>query len=195
MYSGGFGLKDHAGVLGHLPPTQSNVELVSKLELDTPGFGPIAPEQIADVSVHKNTAYLTSWAQPFNEETGICERGGVFSVDISNPAAPKQLAFRPALAGNYHGEGAHVITFPDGRDVLAVNNETCTDETARGGRRLRPLRRQRPGEPDEARRRGRRLRPGRQAGVLRAGARTARTARSPTSTTRCSCGSTTAGST
>ena len=133
MYSGGFGLKDHAGVLGHLPPTQSNVELVSKLELNTPGFGPIAPEQIADVSVHKNTAYLTSWAQPFNEETGTCERGGMFSVDITNPAAPKQLAFRPALPGNYHGEGAHVITFPDGRDVLAANNETCSDETPEAG--------------------------------------------------------------
>ena len=53
----------------------------------------------------------------------------LFSVDISNPAAPKQLAFRPALTGNYHGEGAHVITFPDGRDILAVNNEFCTPRT------------------------------------------------------------------
>jgi hypothetical protein len=127
-------LGDHAGSIGHLPQSQSNVELVSKLELITPGFGPAAPEQIADVAVLKNAAYLTSWAQPFNPETETCERGGIFSVDISNPAAPVQLAFRAALPGNYHGEGAHAITFPDGRDILAVNNETCsTDTPERGG--------------------------------------------------------------
>jgi hypothetical protein len=124
---------DHGETFGHLPQTQSNVELISKLELVTPGFGPVAPSQVADVSVHKNTAYLTSWSQPFNPQTGTCERGGVFSVDISNPAAPKQLAFRPALPGNYHGEGAHTITFPDGRDILAVNNEYCTDAPESGG--------------------------------------------------------------
>jgi hypothetical protein len=119
-------LQDHGGLVGHLPQRQQNVELVSRLELVIPGVGPAAPEQIADVAVHKNAAYLNSWSQPVNPATQTCERGGVFSVDISDPAQPKQLAFRPALPGNYHGEGAHVITFPDGRDILAVNNELCT---------------------------------------------------------------------
>ena len=128
--------KDHGESWGHLPGEQNNVELISKLELNTPGFGPVAPGQIADVTVHKNAAYLTSWAQPIEEESGICERGGLFSVDISNPAAPRQLAFRSALPGNYHGEGAHAITFPDGRDIVAANNETCTpldEDPERGG--------------------------------------------------------------
>ena len=73
---------------------------------------------------------------------------------------PHQLAFRPALPGNYHGEGAHVITFPDGRDILAVNNEFCTPgdtiPQAGGGFALYDV--TNPAEPDVARRRGRRLR-------------------------------------
>ena len=58
-----------------------------------------------------------------------CFRGGFWSVDISNPANPEQLTFITALDKNYHGEGAHVITFPDGRDMLAVNNEICISGT------------------------------------------------------------------
>ena len=67
-----------------------------------PGTRPLLPGQIADVAVYKNTAYLNSWAE------STCKRGGFFSVDISDPANPKQLAFVPALPGTYHGEGAHV---------------------------------------------------------------------------------------
>ena len=50
------------------------------------------PGQIADVSIYKNAAYLASWA-----ERTPCKRGGFFSVDISDPKHPKQLAFVPAL--------------------------------------------------------------------------------------------------
>ena len=89
----------------------------------TRGPGRCFPGQIADVAVYKNAAYLNSWAE------STCRRGGFFSVDISDPANPKQLAFVPALPGTYHGEGAHVITLniPGGfqGDVLAVNNEPC----------------------------------------------------------------------
>ena len=126
----------HGFVSQHLPAVQENVELVSKLEMQTPAafrFDPdtgdpdpgqpdVVAGQIADLAVHKNTAYLDSWAEP------SCRRGGFFSVDISNPAAPQQLAFVPALPDTYHGEGAHAITLNTGPfqgDVLAVNNEPC----------------------------------------------------------------------
>lgn len=75
--------------------------------------------------MHKNTAYLMSWAEP-----DPCARGGVFVADISNPAQPKEKAFIPALPGSYHGEGAHAITLNTAAfkgDVLAVNNEQCSN--------------------------------------------------------------------
>ena len=113
----------------YLPPTRSNVDLVSRLELRHPD-GAVTADEIADVGVLKNTAYLAGWSQGiFNEP---CERGGVYSVDISNPAEPRQLAFRPALAQNYHGEGVHAISVKTPEfegDLLAVNNETCTETT------------------------------------------------------------------
>ena len=113
-----------------LPADARNVELISKLPLDNE-FGSVAPEQVADVVVHKTTAYVMSWATPV--EGTRCRRGGFWSVDISKPAAPVQLNFIRALDRNYHGEGAHVITFPDGRDILAVNNETCSASTPQRG--------------------------------------------------------------
>ena len=91
-------------------------------ELRTPETAdqPVLPEQIADLAVYKNFAYLNSWSEP------TCRRGGIFVVDISNPAQPRQVAFRSAAPNTRHGEGAQVITIntPAGpRDVLAVNNE------------------------------------------------------------------------
>ena len=119
----------HGAVSQHLPAVRENVEVVSKLEMQTPAAfktDPSQPDvlsgQIADVAVHKNAAYLASWSEP------TCRRGGFFSVDISNPAAPRQLAFVPALPGSYHGEGMHAITLSTPAfqgDVLAVNNEPC----------------------------------------------------------------------
>ncbi len=103
------------------------MEVVSKLELTRP-FGNVLPGQIADVAVHKDAAYLMSWAPRDNPADTACRRGGFFSVDISDPAAPAQKAFVPALPETYHGEGAHAITLdlPGFKgDVLAVNNEPC----------------------------------------------------------------------
>ena len=119
----------------HLPAVRENLEVVAKLRVQTPAafkFAPgtpptpdpnqpdVVPGQIADLAVFKNTAYLASWSEP------SCRRGGFFSVDISNPSAPRQLAFEPALPGTYHGEGTHAITLNTpafAGDVLAVNNE------------------------------------------------------------------------
>jgi len=127
----------HGPVSQHLPAVRENVELISKLKLKTPEefkFDPatglpdpsepdLVPGQIADVSIYKDAAYLASWAEP------SCKRGGFFSVDISDPENPKQLAFVPALPGTYHGEGTHTITLNTPHfkgDVLAVNNEPCS---------------------------------------------------------------------
>jgi hypothetical protein len=119
----------HGGEAGHLPPVSRNVELVGKLS-PTSEFGDILPEQIADLSVHDGFAYLNSWLEP------SCTRGGVFVVDMRNPHKPKEAGFIPALPGNYHGEGAHVIDvktkFFKG-DLLAVNNEYCAAVDRGGG--------------------------------------------------------------
>ena len=52
----------HGGNVGHLPPTDKNVDLVSKLEV-TRAFGDVRPEQIADLSSHDGYAYLNSYGQ------------------------------------------------------------------------------------------------------------------------------------
>jgi len=119
----------HGGDEGHLPAEQVNIDLVGKLE-PTKQFGDIMPGQIADLEVYKKHAYLNSWA----EET--CTRGGTYIADISDPARPKETGFLPALPGNYHGEGAHVLRLDTPAfegDVLAVNNELCNADAARGG--------------------------------------------------------------
>ena len=103
------------------------MEVVGKLELSAP-FGNVLPGQIADVSVHRNTAYLMSWSSLEAPGDAACRRGGFFSVDISNPAAPRQQAFVPALPETYHGEGAHAVRLATPAftgDLLAVNNEPC----------------------------------------------------------------------
>ena len=117
----------HGGSANHLPPAKENMELVGKLKLTQP-FGNVLPGQIADVAVLKDSAYLMSWSARDNPTDAACRRGGFFSVDISNPAAPVQKAFVPALPATYHGEGAHAVSVstPQFRgDLLAVNNEPC----------------------------------------------------------------------
>jgi hypothetical protein len=121
--------KQHGPESGHLPPSSANVNLIGELE-PTDEFGPIVEGQIADLSVYKDYAYLNSWSEP------TCTKGGVYVVDIRNPRKPKELDFIPALPGNYHGEGAHVISVDTKSfkgDLLAVNNEFCTDTPTVGG--------------------------------------------------------------
>lgn len=151
-----FSVGQHGPETQHLPAVRENVELVSKLQMNTPtefrfdpatglpdpSEPPVVPGQIADLAVYKNHAYLNSWSEP------SCRRGGIFVVDISNPAAPQQVAFLPAVPNTRHGEGAHVITI-GAMDVLAVNNEPlpppCPGRTQRRGRRS--LERHEPAHP------------------------------------------------
>jgi hypothetical protein len=120
--------KQHGSPVGHLPSARENVELVGKLE-PTRQFGAIVPEQIADLTVHEGFAYLNSWAEP------TCSKGGVYIVDIRDPANPREVGFIPALPGSFHGEGAQVLSIDTPAfegDVLAVNNEGCEEDDAGG---------------------------------------------------------------
>ena len=121
--------QQHGGEEGHLLPTRKNVKLVSKLSPTAP-FGDVVEGQIADLAVYKGFAYLNSWNEP------TCTRGGTYVVDIKRPDRPKEAGFIPALAGNYHGEGAQVRrikTKSFNGDVLAVNNERCANVEQGGG--------------------------------------------------------------
>ena len=104
------------GVGQRLAQRQDNLELVGSFRV--PG---VRPGQIADVAMHKGFAYLNSWDDP------NCQGGGTYVVDIRDPSDPKQVAFIPAPANYYHGEGAHVVSVKvpgfEG-DILAVNDET-----------------------------------------------------------------------
>ena len=121
------GSAQHGSLANHLPPAHENMELVGKVELTAP-FGNVLEGQIADVSVFKNAAYVMSWSPQENPTDTSCKRGGFASVDISDPAAPVQKAFVPALPETYHGEGAHALAIDTPAfkgDLLAVNNEPC----------------------------------------------------------------------
>jgi hypothetical protein len=123
----------HGPMEGHLPGSSENVELIAELE-PTDEFGPIVPGQIADLAVDGDGfAYLNSWNEP------TCTKGGSYVVDIRDPRDPKEVDFIPALTGNYHGEGADLLSvdtkYFTGK-LFAVNNEhgTCPDvDTTIGG--------------------------------------------------------------
>ena len=115
-----FGAESAGAPVGGLPPTRENVELVGKVGL-MEQFGDVRPEQIADVSAKGDYAYLNSWQSPVPRPgaPAHCERGGVFVVDISDPANPKQVASsrRP---GSYPGEGAR-----SSRSTRPPSRATC----------------------------------------------------------------------
>jgi hypothetical protein len=114
------GHHQHGGTGGHLPPSSLNVELVGKAQV-----APVGPGWVADVGTFRNYAYLNQFS-PGCADDGA---GGVYILDISNPAAPTQVGFIASPAGTFPGEGVHVIraeTEHFAGDLLAVNLETCT---------------------------------------------------------------------
>jgi hypothetical protein len=106
----------HGPLSGHLPPTQRNVDLVSKLELTTLEGG------IADVGYFKGFAYLNRWYPHCPNNAGVAV------VDIRDPNNPQEVGFLPANTNEVPGEGVHVMEvhtpFFDG-DILLANNEAC----------------------------------------------------------------------
>ena len=110
----------HGPDTGHLPPSRLNVELVSKLRLTNIRGG------ISDVWVHRNHAYVGSW---FTECPAYGGTGaGVHIVDVSNPAAPRKVAFAPSGSNNHATEGVQVFRAetPHFRgDILVISNESC----------------------------------------------------------------------
>ncbi|WP_327582349.1 hypothetical protein OHA25_41350 [Nonomuraea sp. NBC_00507] len=96
-------------------------------KLDVSGAtGENRPGHIADVAVFGNYAYLA--ARRLN--TDPCGSGGFYTVDVSNPNAPKELSFTAFPNGSYPGEGMQVIKVKTAKfkgDILVTNNEICSD--------------------------------------------------------------------
>ena len=117
-----------------------------------PGHGPAGPEPAG------RRARADRGRRGLQERRHISTRGrsraasAAASSRSTSPTRRTRSSSRSSrrCAGTYHGEGAHVVTLdiPGGfkGDVLAVNNEPCA---ANGVGRLRPLRRQRPGQPED----------------------------------------------
>jgi hypothetical protein len=135
----------HGPEEGHLLGTGAwgKVRLVGKLAVSN-----AADDRISDVAAKGNYAYLGAFAQdtceianrasatrdpdvkalPGEKVGQIGRDGGVYVIDISNPAAPREVGFIPAAQDTYVGEGVQVInlTTPNfNGDVLVLNNEGC----------------------------------------------------------------------
>jgi hypothetical protein len=113
-----------------LAPSSANVELVGKLKLTNVAGG------IADVGAFGHYAYLGAFNPECAGRPGA-QGTGVHVVDIANPAAPAKIAFIPAHANSYVGEGVHVIHMATPYftgDLLVHNNEGCdTGQPFEGG--------------------------------------------------------------
>jgi hypothetical protein len=119
----------HGPSTGHLPGSESNVELLGKLRLTN------QRGDISDVSAMATTsdgtwyAYLGDWGGfDARNPTPACNSGGVHIVDISNPAAPVKVGFLNAGGTGYQTEGVqalHIDTDDYTGDILIVSNEWC----------------------------------------------------------------------
>lgn len=117
----------HGGDDGHLEPTDENVRLVGRGEINR-GEG-----RIADVGIFNGHAYLTAFRDP------RCQQGGVHVMDMGDLTAPEQVSFIPTSPGSYAGEGSQVIHIDTPAfegDVLAFNNEICGAKKGEGGMTL-----------------------------------------------------------
>jgi hypothetical protein len=120
----------HGGTAGHLAPTSDNVTLIGQVTL-----GDAAEGKIADVAVWGGYAYLGSFFQNSCTNPENIEDGGVWIVDIRDPADPVEVGFIPAHQDTYVGEGVQVIPVSTSKfngDLLVQNNETC-DTNGKGG--------------------------------------------------------------
>lgn len=107
--------------------TWGKLSLVSSLRVHD-----AEPDLIADVTVFGNYAYLARWggSDCAGPESGGQKSpdGGVYVIDISNLAQPREVGFIAAHQDTLVGEGMQVIHVDTPQftgDVLAVNHEQC----------------------------------------------------------------------
>ena len=120
-------VQQHGEDEGHLPPVPltPGLDLLSRTALKN-----VVPGKIADVGVHKSTAYLAAWGG----ET--CSYNGVHVVDVANVKAPREIAFIRSKEGSYPGEGVQALSISTpafSGDILVTNNEKCNETTGFGG--------------------------------------------------------------
>jgi len=96
----------HGPTSGHLPPSQKDVDLISRLKVSN-----IIPEWVTDVATYRDTAYLGAWSTQCLSTVPAAQRkpGGFWSVDISDPRNPRELGFTPSPVGSYLTEGLHAF--------------------------------------------------------------------------------------
>lgn len=120
---------------GHLPGTSSgDIELVSSLRVHDAAEG-----QIADVGAHGYYAYLAYFSQTeCAGPEGTGPDGGIYVIDLHDPANPQEVGFIRAHQDSFTGEGVQVIkvdtAFFNG-DLLIHNNESC-GKNSKGGMSL-----------------------------------------------------------
>ncbi len=113
----------HDSATGHLPATNQNAELISKLELTS------ETGRVADVDYLKGYAYLGAYYEP------VCGTGGVWIVDARDPANPKKVGFVKSHTDSYVSEGVQALSIDTPKftgDLLLYNNESC-DKNGVGG--------------------------------------------------------------
>jgi hypothetical protein len=119
----------HGPTDGHLIGTGAwgKIDFVAKLEPRG-----VDPDTIADVTVFGNYAYLAKWgaADCAGPETGgqNSADGGVYVIDISNPAQPREVGFIATHQDTLVGEGMQVVSVTTPKfsgDVLLMNHEGC----------------------------------------------------------------------
>lgn len=120
----------HGGTTGHLPGGSENVTLVGKVDLTN-----VAEGRIADVGVHKGYAYLGAFRQDTCTGPENVIDGGVYIVDVHDPANPVEVGFIKTQQDSYVGEGVQAISLDTARfkgDILVFNHESC-DAQDKGG--------------------------------------------------------------
>ncbi len=123
--------QQHGPSTGHLPASSLNMQLVGQVDVSG-AVGVDRPNHIADVAVLGNYAYLA--ARRLN--TTPCGQGGVYVIDISDPAAPTEVGFIAFPTHSYPGEGMQALklnTKAFKGDILVTNNENCGTSPDRVG--------------------------------------------------------------
>jgi hypothetical protein len=85
---------------------------------------------VSDVSALKGFAYLGAYDEP------VCSTGGVWIVDVRDPANPRKVGFIRSHEDTYTAEGVHAksVTTPAFQgDLLAFSNEICQSGSTSNG--------------------------------------------------------------